>query len=312
MTLFRLTIGIPAYNRPDLLSRAVASALAQSTPCKVLVSVQHSPGADPEGCLRALRPYGEHPWVRVVEHDEYGLWANWTAAAREARTLYFAWLQDDDVLAPHFAQRVIHAFGLYQEASCYAARVTMGRAPGAANWWQGAGPLLPMDMLTGHPTLMAGEILAPAALCTAQALSPAVAFRWSDEFVADCERQPEDCGLYYERTILAAAGRRGPMVCDPAAVGVWLQHSRNESRRALRDRELPAQRERFLGWIEAELEAAGDAWGVPFLAWLYLVPDFLDGWIKELEGCDLSGRPRCRDALAMIAASAEQKVKADV
>jgi hypothetical protein len=227
MTGLRLTVGIPTEcKRPERLHKAVGSALAQTVPVRVLVSDQGAGAAS-----RELRDrYAGHPFVRVVHCPDPGLWRNWTFAAESCDTEVFAWLQDDDLLAPHFARRVLSCLDSCPKASAYVGRLGIAYAGDLANWWQATGPMVPMDLIHGLPGVMAGPVLAFGAYFTSHALSPAVAFRHTPEAVGCVRRVPADADLFAERSILAELARLGPAVCDPAIVGYWCQHEGNESR----------------------------------------------------------------------------------
>lgn len=220
-----LTIGIPTQGkRPDRLAKAIGSALAQTTPARVVVADQDGGAAD------ALTPYAGHPLVTIVRTEANCLWANWTAAAEACETPYFAWLQDDDLVAPHFAHRVEAAFRRFPDAQAWIARLGISRSPGLANWWEASGPALPMDLLHGSQTEIDGAFLVVGAYLTSHALSPAVAFRATPETIQAVRNVPSNADLFAERSILVELGRLGPCVVDPAIVGYWVHHDGNESR----------------------------------------------------------------------------------
>jgi hypothetical protein len=231
MTTPRLTIGIPTRGaRPDRLVQAIGSALAQSTPAAVVVADQDG-AAKATGCLDQ---YQGHPLVWVVATSAQSLWDNWIGAAELAGLVkpdYFAWLQDDDLLAPHFARRVVQCLDAYPSAAVYLARLGISLTSGLANWWQATGPMVPMDLLHGGPVLIRPELVVAGGYFTSWALSPGVAFRNTPESLAAVRRVPRDCDLFAERLVLAELCGLGPAVCDPAIVGYWVQHEGNESRR---------------------------------------------------------------------------------
>lgn len=88
-----LTVVIPTHDRPALLQAAVASALAQDVEVAVVVVDDGSP--EPV----SLPP---DPRLRVLRHDHsQGGSAARNFGAREARTPWVMWLDDDDELLPH-------------------------------------------------------------------------------------------------------------------------------------------------------------------------------------------------------------------
>jgi glycosyltransferase involved in cell wall biosynthesis len=104
-----VTIGIPAYNRPASLRRAVRSALAQrDVSIEVLISDDASP--DPE-IQRVLRDLADaDPRVRMVRQSRnLGHAANYQWVLDAAGGEYFMWLSDDDWLDPGYVSGCLAA-----------------------------------------------------------------------------------------------------------------------------------------------------------------------------------------------------------
>ena len=96
-----LTIIIPTYNRPDLLPRAVASALNQTlTDIEVLVV---DDGSTPAVDLPA------EARLRVIHQANQGGAAARNQGAKAARSRWITYLDDDDVLLPDMAQKAADA-----------------------------------------------------------------------------------------------------------------------------------------------------------------------------------------------------------
>jgi Glycosyl transferase family 2 len=98
-----LSVGIPAYNRPEELERAVRSALAQDLDdIEVVVSDDASP--DPEVARVGERLAAEDPRVRFTRRPRnLGHVGNYRWVLDAARGEYFMWLSDDDLLDPGYA-----------------------------------------------------------------------------------------------------------------------------------------------------------------------------------------------------------------
>lgn len=277
----RLTIGIPTLGRrPDLLTKAIATALGQSVPAKVLVADQADDGA----VERIVAPFLGHPLFRRVPSPARCLWENWCIAAECCDTEFFAWLQDDDVLAPHFALRVVTAMDRHPRSNLWIARLGISLTDGAANWWQATGPMVPMDLLCGGTTEVYGSLLAAGAYFTSFALSPAVAFRWSVQACEAARRCPMDADLYVERSILAELARGGCCICDPAIVGYWTMHAGNESRRQIEADGVPTQYAAMARQIDRILtETPG--WQAALEGWLMILGrEQVARMLKETEG----------------------------
>lgn len=102
MTHPQLSIIIPTHNRPELLPRAVASALAQTvTDLEVVVVDDGSTPAvalPPQDRLRVVR----------LEPNQGGAMAR-NQGALVARTRWLTYLDDDDVLQPDMAEKALAA-----------------------------------------------------------------------------------------------------------------------------------------------------------------------------------------------------------
>ncbi|MEO0556886.1 MAG: glycosyltransferase family 2 protein [Bacteroidota bacterium] len=98
----RLSILIPTYHRPQLLPRAIASALAQTeTDIEVIVVEDGSP--EP-----AVLP--DDPRVRRVRLEKnVGVSGARNTGAESATSRYITYLDDDDELLPHFTQTALDA-----------------------------------------------------------------------------------------------------------------------------------------------------------------------------------------------------------
>jgi hypothetical protein len=273
----RLTIGIPTYDRPERLITAISSALSQHDPAIVLVADQTGKAAD------TVKPYLANPYIRYINTGDRAscLWENWTAAVEACDTEFFAWLQDDDEVAPHLSSRVTRAFDMFPNAPLYLARLGISTLEGLANWWQATGPMVPMDLKRGLPSLFPGKLIAAGGYFSSFALSPAVAFRCDLAAVDAVRRCPLDCDLYNERIVLAEIAGNRDVICDPAIVGYWNQHDGNESKQQVRKGGRTAQFPRMVERLDAQL-AAMPGWQDTLRAWLMMVGvGVMRHWLEE-------------------------------
>ncbi len=102
-----LSIGIPAYGRPEGLERAIQSALSQSVAdLEVVVSDDASPGQNVARIGERLA--SEDARVRFARQPRnLGHARNYRWVLEAARGEYFMWLSDDDWLDPDYARRCI-------------------------------------------------------------------------------------------------------------------------------------------------------------------------------------------------------------
>lgn len=241
MTEPQLTIGIPHLDRSNTLRRAIESCIRQTVPVHIIVADQGGTQATADVC-------SEYPVEHILTKAN-SLWENWDAAARACRTPFFAWLQDDDIIAPAvmrkngslvvgtgYAARCLLAFDMFPDALHWQARLYCGVCPAdgeiddimAAPWAQSF-PWVMVPALRQLPMQWPGQIIAPVSYLTSWAMSPAVAFRCGPEFTRALDCMPDDAALMAERLILASMGIQGPWIADPVLAGYWIHHGGNES-----------------------------------------------------------------------------------
>lgn len=100
-----VSIVIPVSNRAHLVGAAIDSALAQTTPCEVIV-VDHGSTDD---IARVISRYGHR--IRYIRRDtDTGPVACWLDGARHATGDYIHFTYDDDWIQPTFIERCIAEF----------------------------------------------------------------------------------------------------------------------------------------------------------------------------------------------------------
>jgi glycosyltransferase involved in cell wall biosynthesis len=227
----RLTIGIPTRNRPEMFRRAVDSALAQTIPVRIVVN-------DSGTCNRTRRmcedfasnsPVKGHDF-EYIQRDGGSLWENWKHVARQANREFFMWLQDDDLISPNLAERIIGAFDRYPKAQVYCSRLTYSYDGRLGTSWYGCwGPKLPLDFLRMRPSEFHGGLLSAIAYFDGWALCPAKAFRVGDPFHLMLDSLPDGCDMYTERLDIAFMGLHGTAIADPNVAGLSVLHGQNVS-----------------------------------------------------------------------------------
>ena len=98
----RVTIIIPTFNRANLVSRAIKSALCQVEKCNVIV-VDHGSTDNTETVVKSFGPAIEY--VRL--ENDFGPVFSWIHGALSAKTEFVKLLYDDDVLAPAFISEAL-------------------------------------------------------------------------------------------------------------------------------------------------------------------------------------------------------------
>lgn len=230
----RLTIGIPTYNRPERVHRAIQSAIGQTIPVRVLVA---DDGTNGDETARACKQWMDHPNFEYMRSPAKTLWENWRFVAHQAierGSEFFAWLQDDDILRCEVARRMVRNFDHYPGAMVYCANLKMGYDNLMGCLWVGNwGPKLPVDIMYGQATTFPGKLLVPVGYFDSWSMSPAKAFRVNRYFARMLSDLPDGCDMFTERLDIATMGVHGEAICDPACAGVWIMHGRNESRQTV-------------------------------------------------------------------------------
>lgn len=106
-----VSIMIPTYRRPDLLSESLASALAQETsiPFEVVV-VDNDNTTEMAAQVEAIVDSFKSPNLRLFRNEQnLGMFGNWNRCIELARSNWLTILNDDDLLKANFVEDVWHA-----------------------------------------------------------------------------------------------------------------------------------------------------------------------------------------------------------
>jgi glycosyltransferase involved in cell wall biosynthesis len=116
----RIVLGMPAYNRPDALPRALESLLSQTRGDFAVVIVDDKPTPD----VRAVVDSYAASDPRIVYEpntERLGMIGNWRKAFERARALYpdseyFAWVSDHDMWHPRWLEVLSEALDAHPDA----------------------------------------------------------------------------------------------------------------------------------------------------------------------------------------------------
>jgi glycosyltransferase involved in cell wall biosynthesis len=102
-----VTIGIPTYNRPQLLARALAAVAKQEySSIEVLVADNASPGSETGRVVDTYRPAISR--LDYVKHESgIGPRDNFMYLLRAATGRYFMWLADDDEISTNYVSSLV-------------------------------------------------------------------------------------------------------------------------------------------------------------------------------------------------------------
>lgn len=95
LTISKVTVGLPTFNRLDLLKRAVESLLIQRYPSLEIIISDNASSDGTQEYLRGIKD----PRVKVLLNAEnIGMVRNWDQCLRAASGSYFLLMSDDDAL----------------------------------------------------------------------------------------------------------------------------------------------------------------------------------------------------------------------
>lgn len=99
-----ITIAITVYNRRQYIKEAVASALDQTRPVRVIVVEDCGPDPTLEAFVK--QEFGSR--IEYVRNPlRRGLFGNWNACMELCRTPWLSILHDDDFLSPNFVEEMV-------------------------------------------------------------------------------------------------------------------------------------------------------------------------------------------------------------
>jgi glycosyltransferase involved in cell wall biosynthesis len=140
-----VSVGIPAYNRPESMERAVRSVLGQ-THQDLEVILSDDASADPDVVRVGERLAREDPRLRYVRQPaNLGHERNYQHVLERATAPYFMWLSDDDWLDPGYVHGCLAALE---------ADPGLAIAWGTARYYEGEEHVIderPMDLTARRP-----------------------------------------------------------------------------------------------------------------------------------------------------------------
>jgi len=106
----RVVLGMPAYNRPDVLAKTLESLLSQTVQDFALVIRDDAPSAAVAAIVDEYR--NDFRWlVYEANPSRLGMVDNWRLTFERARALfphseYFAWVSDHDLWHPRWIEEM--------------------------------------------------------------------------------------------------------------------------------------------------------------------------------------------------------------
>jgi len=112
-----VSIGLPTFNRPDDLSRALDFLVNQTYPNIEIVVVDNC-STDPKVRLVIDRATSKYSNIKSIFNEEnVGVLRNAEKALKNSNGEYFCWVSDDDWRSPQFIEKLMQSFLNQQSAS---------------------------------------------------------------------------------------------------------------------------------------------------------------------------------------------------
>lgn len=225
------SICIPTFNRREMLCQAIRSAINQTYDN---IEVVISDNASDDGTSEAVRAIAD-PRIRYFRNDNnIGGASNWERCVHLAKGQFFSWLQDDDLLLPHFVSTAVTALRSTEAACCFGACLQTSTPSSLADASVFA-TITAVDWSDCQPVPFPLSIALPLAVFESSGIPPAMAF--STEAIrpiihALCN---SPYPLYSERMPILRCAAMNGVVIAPIIGGIYRSHPGQYSREMLRD-----------------------------------------------------------------------------
>jgi glycosyltransferase involved in cell wall biosynthesis len=190
-----ITIFIPAYKRPHLLKRAMASVLSQTHAHLRLFVADDASNDETVEVLEQFRKQDSR--VDYVSHPKnIGMLANYQFGISQIKTDYFSILSDDDVLLPNYCELALQHFSKYPEIAFFAGSTSIFAEEGRLlraplEEWTREGLFLPgeglLEMIGKYP--VPTTVMYRTKIATQMQIDFANNPMWDCDFLMQCAGQ---------------------------------------------------------------------------------------------------------------------------
>jgi glycosyltransferase involved in cell wall biosynthesis len=182
MTPADMTIAVTVFDRRDYIEQAIASALAQTSPVRVIVVEDCGP--DEELQSKVLVRFGS----RITYHRNsrrMGLFDNWNVCLDLCETPWLCLLHDDDFLEPDFADAMIELAARFPDKGLYYGRCHVVDVAGKLAWTAPPVPGAACQAIEPAEVALCNPVCFPAELFRTDSVKALGGFRASSGFSGD-------------------------------------------------------------------------------------------------------------------------------
>lgn len=228
-----LSIGIPTYNRANLLEESLNSVINQSLKDLKIIISNNGSTDDTKEIINKFRIKFPNKIDQIWEYKEtVPANTNFKKVLSLANTKYFTWLQDDDLVHYDLYRRGVQALESNSKATMYLCYAHYASNPYSSNNPYLWGPPFRLNWLNNEVLTFPGLAVIPLSLFSTLGFSPVAVFRKSalEEAIQYMDRP---YWLLTERTILSKVAIQGDVIIDPFIGGLFRAHEGQMSKAAL-------------------------------------------------------------------------------
>ena len=223
------SICIPTFNRREMLSQALHSALKQTYGN---IEIIVSDNASTDGTAEMVANFRDGR-IRYFRNDtNRGPAANWEQCVHLARGEYFSWLQDDDLLLKDFVGAAVATLTSANAACCIAACYETS-TPASLSGASVFGTAMMLDWSAARPVSLPLTLALPLAIFESSGIPPAMAFRTTAVRRIGRDWCYTNYPLYAERMPIVLFAASGGVVFMPMVGGIFRLHPGQYSRAML-------------------------------------------------------------------------------
>lgn len=232
----KVSIGIPTFNRADLLSDAIESVLNQTYKNLEIIVSDNGSVDHTKKVVEYYQKISDLIPIRYKRFEEtVPMHENWNKPLLSSKATYFGWLQDDDLLFPDFVEHAVEQFEKDKHLkvyTCYAQYAPEPLTESSLSVW---GPPFRLNMANCESLTMKGYEYIPFAIFDTTGFSPVALFS-RESLVKNIEYVGKEYGLCNERMIVIQTAMNDHVTIQARIGGLYRSHS-NQLSYLVRDKQ---------------------------------------------------------------------------
>ncbi len=242
----KVAIGIPTFNRAYLLKEAIVSVLSQSYQNIEIIISDNNSTDNTEEVVKELQDRSGNVIIQYHKHDTaIPVVENWLSTLEKADSVYFGWLQDDDIIAPDFVKTAVDSLETVDEATVYCSYAQYAKKSEISGNMAIWGNPFQLNWIKGEKKVLSGHTVIPLSVFDVLGYSPVAMFdrkrlKDSSKYIT------KDYWLFSERMVMIQASLGNKLIFDSKIGGLYRSHSEQRSFINSQKKELERQKIIFL------------------------------------------------------------------